>query len=226
MCCAESVLERLPLSTSGTSGVVQDGWLGLLQPGGLGLRMMEERDEGALRQGIGRPLVGRDEMTADPLAHCLASLREGQPPVRAPCVPSPGASMTGPDEGKGDLGNREGGCRRRGLGSSSVVPLEQLERWRHTLRADQMLLESLRRDLAADHLGRMHGIPRLRSGGFRWLGLSPGAQLSPIDRLKALGLSELLLRAQEYEARWHPGLVELGYWWLARARIRKALLEL
>ena len=92
--------------------------------------------------------------------------------------------------------------------------------------ADRMLLEDLMRDRAADHLGRMRGIPRLRRGGFSLIGLPPDAKLSGLARLKALGLSELLLQAREYEERHNPGEVELGYWWLARAKILKALTRL
>ena len=82
------------------------------------------------------------------------------------------------------------------------------------------------RDRAADHLGRMRGVPRLRRGGFPLIGVPLDAKLSGLARLKALGLSELLLRAREYEERHSPGEVELGYWWLARAKIWKALTRL
>ena len=88
------------------------------------------------------------------------------------------------------------------------------------------MLEDLERDRAADHLGRMRGVRRLRRDGFPLIGLPPNARLSGLARLKALGLSELLLQAKEYEERRRPGVLELGYWWLARARIYKALMAL
>ena len=124
-----------------------------------------------------------------------------------------------------------GGEQVAGHGQHQVLPPgvlpEQLERRYRTLRADQILLEDLLRDLAADHLGRMRGSRRLRRDGFPWIGLPLGSEPSGTARLRALGLSELLLRAREYERlRRSPSPAELGYWWLARARIWRALMDL
>ena len=127
--------------------------------------------------------------------------------------------------GKGPGGPKES-CGAPGLGLPRGILPEQLEHRCRALWADQILLEDLERDLAADHLGRMRGSRRLRCEGFHLIGLSPESELSDMGRLKALGLSELLLRAKEYEARRRPGTIELGYWWLARTRIWNALKEL
>ena len=70
-----------------------------------------------------------------------------------------------------------------------------------------------------------------RRCGHTWsgkaIGLPLGFEPSGTARLRALGLSELLLRAREYERlRRSPSPAELGYWWLARARIWRALMDL
>ena len=137
------------------------------------------------------------------------------------------------DENRSTVGMSPGALRETHDGRRSRPPqsllqeqLAQRLKRRLVLRADQILLEDLERDRAADHLGRMRGVRRLHRDGFSLIGLPPNARLSGLARLKALGLSELLLRAKEYEKRRRPGPAELGYWWLARARIYKALMAL
>ena len=124
------------------------------------------------------------------------------------------------------LGETHDGRKRRPPQGPPQEQLTQRLKHRLVLLADQILLEDLERDRAADHLGRMRGVRRLRRDGFSLIGLPPNASLSGLERLKALGLSELLLRAKEYEERRRPGSIELRYWWLARARIYKALMAL
>ena len=117
------------------------------------------------------------------------------------------------------------GCGRAGEAEIAVVP-GRLERQRRTLLANSMLMSDLDRDLAADHLGRMRGSRRLRCGAFVQLGLSTGSKLSDRGRLKALGLSEMLLRAREHERGRTIDSMRMCYWWLARARIWNALKKL
>ena len=94
-------------------------------------------------------------------------------------------------------GGPENSCGDQCLGLPRGILPERLERRCRILQADRILLEDLVRDLAADHLGRMRGSRRLRCDAFPWSGLSPESKLSDLERLRALGISELLLRAKE-----------------------------
>ena len=174
----------------------------------------------------------------NPSAGQLESHADRRQRGRASYCSGSGASVTSREQksvpGGGDhpvagmgRGGPENSCGDQGLGLPRGILPERLECRCRRLRADRILLEDLLRDLAADHLGRMRGSRRLRCDGFPWIGLPLGSELSGTARLRALGLSELLLRAREYERRRRsPSPAELGYWWLARARIYKALMEL
>ena len=181
-----------------------------------------QRESGAQSCIAGVNLVGRRVPECDRSQLLLV------PRVRSRALVRPHSVVSGPDA---DLRVASWGGQVASHGQHQVLPPgvlpEQLERRYRTLRADQILLEDLLRDLAADHLGRMRGSRRLRRDGFPWIGLPLGSEPSGTARLRALGLSELLLRAREYERlRRGPSPAELGYWWLARARIWRALMDL
>ena len=170
---------------------------------------------------VGVNSVGREVLEGD------RSRFSGNVRVRSRALVHPRLVMSGPDVdlrvAPGDQVAGHGQCQVLPPG---VLP-ERLECRYRTLRADRILLEDLLRDLAADHLGRMRGSRRLRRDGFPWIGLPLGSEPSGTAKLRALGLSELLLRAREYERlRRGPSPAELGYWWLARARIWRALMDL
>ena len=180
------------------------------------------------RESDTQPCIAGVNSVGRRVPECDRSRLLGNVRVRSRALVRPRPVVSGPDV---DLRVASWGGQVAGHGQHQVLPPgvlpEQLECRYRTLRADQILLEDLLRDLAADHLGRMRGSRRLRRDGFPWIGLPLGSEPSGTARLRALGLSELLLRAREYERlRRSPSPAELGYWWLARARIWRALMDL